>query len=154
MGASSFAPASPVEASEAPVARESLEEVPLARNERLAGASIFVQRFTFDTLHLMVDTGSTTASVLYYSDAWHPKWRATVNGVPTPVMKANLAYKAVTLPPGESRVIFRFGNWRSRLLLQTTVLLGFLAVGGVVYLLVSDLLPTSRPGIIGGDPDA
>ena len=151
LGDSSFASDSPVEAFDAPVAMESLEEVPLSRNERLAGASIFVQRFAFDTLHLTVDTGSTTPSVLYYSDTWHPQWRATVNGISTPVLKANLAYKAVTLPPGESKVIFRFGNWRSRLLLQTTVLLGFLAVGGVLYLLVTDLLVGSRPEPAGED---
>jgi len=45
---------------------------------------------------------------MFYSDAWHPFWKATVNGQPAPVLKANLAYKAVPLQPGPNLVRFRF----------------------------------------------
>jgi len=43
-----------------------------------------------------------------YSDVWHPWWRATINGSPAPVYRANVAYKAVRIEPGENVVHFRF----------------------------------------------
>jgi hypothetical protein len=45
---------------------------------------------------------------LVYCDAWHPDWKATVDGVAVPVERANLAYKAVRLTPGRHEVEFRF----------------------------------------------
>ncbi len=45
---------------------------------------------------------------LVYCDAWHPDWKAKVDGVDAPVERANLAYKAVSLTPGHHEVEFRF----------------------------------------------
>jgi hypothetical protein len=47
---------------------------------------------------------------MFYSDVWHPSWRATVNGKPVPVYRADLAYKAVPLAAGENVVLLRFGS--------------------------------------------
>lgn len=119
--------------------RESKEEVVLGANERLNDAVVSVEAFTFDTLRLQVDTHSSTASVLYYADAWHPKWRASVNGKTTPVIKTNLGYKSIVLPPGESEVVFTFGDWRGKWLQNAIIALGILATVGILYLVVVDL---------------
>ena len=42
------------------------------------------------------------------SDAHHPAWRAFVDGSPAPVYHANSAFRAVYVPDGRHRVIFRF----------------------------------------------
>jgi hypothetical protein len=47
---------------------------------------------------------------LVYSDGWHPGWEARVDGVSEPVRRANLAFKAVWLPPGTHHVSFEFHN--------------------------------------------
>lgn len=44
---------------------------------------------------------------LLFSDVWHPYWQAWVNGKPTKIYRANLAYKAVQLDPGNNIVEFR-----------------------------------------------
>jgi len=108
-------------------------------SERLESATLSVEEFTFDTLRLRVDTGHRAPSVLYYADAWHPNWHAFVNGQPAPVIRTNLGYKSVILPPGESEVLFSFGNGFSYLFLYTIILLGILASGGVLYLAAVDL---------------
>jgi hypothetical protein len=41
---------------------------------------------------------------LFYSDVWHPFWRATVNGRSVEILRANLAYKLVSLNKGENEV--------------------------------------------------
>jgi hypothetical protein len=69
-----------------------------------------VQRF--DANNLVVDVVNPDASSIWmsYADVWHPSWHATVNGRPTPVYRANMAYKAVLLESGRNVVHFRFGS--------------------------------------------
>ncbi len=79
----------------------------LSANKRLHFA---YQIDRFDCNHIVVstDVGDAVSAWLLYSDAWHPLWRATVNGKNTPVYKANLAYKAVKLDKGFNEVHFYF----------------------------------------------
>jgi hypothetical protein len=60
---------------------------------------------------------------LVYADAYHPWWRADIDGAPTTVWRADLAVKAVRVPHGEHTVTFRFGN-RFRQAVVWTVGLG------------------------------
>ena len=69
---------------------------------------------------------------LFYSDVWHPFWKATVNGEPTEVFKANLAYKAIQLKAGDNNVHFYF---QSKLLLFLYRFLGLNALFWFVMLL-------------------
>jgi hypothetical protein len=63
-----------------------------------------VSRFTLGELVADVDVTVPGGAWLLYADAWHPDWRASVNGEPVPVHEANLAFKAVRVPPGRSVV--------------------------------------------------
>jgi hypothetical protein len=45
---------------------------------------------------------------LVLSDSWYPGWKATVDGAPVEVERANLAFRAVYLPPGDHTVQFRY----------------------------------------------
>jgi hypothetical protein len=47
-------------------------------------------------------------AILLLLDTWHPNWHATVDGVPTPVARANGAFRAIALPPGEHNIILRY----------------------------------------------
>jgi len=67
-----------------------------------------ISRFDMNKIDITTDTGNDKPAWLFYSDVWHPLWRATVNGKETPVYKANLAYKAVKLEPGLNKVHFYF----------------------------------------------
>jgi hypothetical protein len=76
-----------------------------------------VVRFDANNLVLRVTNTYPRRVWLFYSDVWHPNWRAGVNGIPARVYRAAMAYKAVRLPPGRNTVHFRFGSKLMSLLL-------------------------------------
>ncbi len=84
---------------------------PLSTDERL-GLGLEVTRFDSNHLEFFVTVPGTEPAWAFYSDVWHPNWRAAVNGKLVPVFRANLAYKAVPLEAGENRVHFFFESKR------------------------------------------
>jgi len=42
------------------------------------------------------------------NDVWHPWWQAEINGRKAPLLKANVLFRAVAVPPGHHTVTFRF----------------------------------------------
>lgn len=72
----------------------------------------FVERVeAFSPNRLRLAVSIPTSSWLIYSDAWHPDWTVLVDGKERPLLKANLAFKAVNLNAGEKIVEFRFGHF-------------------------------------------
>ena len=49
---------------------------------------------------------------LVVNDAWHPWWRAEVDGQPAEILKANVLFRAVEIAPGRHRVHFVFEPFR------------------------------------------
>jgi hypothetical protein len=51
-----------------------------------------------------LDVDASAPGLLVLVDAWDPGWRARVDDVPTPVLRANAAFRAVAVPAGRHRV--------------------------------------------------
>ena len=109
-------------------------------NERIVDANISIQKFTFDKLQLKVNNETKSNAVLYYADAWRSNWRAYVNGKPSTVLKTNLAYKSVVIPPGTSDVIFKFGDTLSGFLFNAMIAIGIFIFCGFCYCLFIGLI--------------
>lgn len=78
-------------------------------------------------------------ALLLLADAWHPAWRATVNGEPAPIYRANLIFRAVPVPAGDSTVSFEFapGHWRAALVIGI----------GLWFIMLLMVFVTNRPEI-------
>lgn len=63
-------------------------------------------RYEPDVVEIAVDAPATGWLVL--SDRHYPGWRAWVDGKPVAIEKANVMVRAVRVPAGPSRVLFRF----------------------------------------------
>lgn len=88
----------------------------------------------FNTNELLVETQTLApgGAWLVYADAYHPGWRAMVNGRPVPIAEANLAFKAVQVPEGQATVRFWFYDGFYTILSKMMALLG--ALLGMVLL--------------------
>ena len=65
-----------------------------------------IVEFTANRLALEVE--SSAPGLLVLSEAYHPGWRARVNGEARPVLPADCVLRAVPIPVGASRVDFEF----------------------------------------------
>jgi hypothetical protein len=64
-------------------------------------------------LRLRADAGDG-AGWLVLADAWAPGWRARVDGAPATVLPANVALRALPLPPGVHEIELRYVPWSAR----------------------------------------
>jgi uncharacterized membrane protein YfhO len=54
--------------------------------------------------HIAIDVDASSNGLLVLSEVVYPGWRATVDGVETPILQADVALRAVSVPAGRHRV--------------------------------------------------
>lgn len=69
-------------------------------------SSLVVLQYDLHTVAIAIETDQPGYLVL--SDAYYPGWRATVDGRPAPIERANYAFRAVYTPAGSHTVRFVF----------------------------------------------
>jgi hypothetical protein len=72
----------------------------------IVGGNVEFLRYTTNEAEMKVR--APRAAVLVFSDSYYPGWAADVDGVATPVYRANVTQRAVVVPAGEHVVRFRF----------------------------------------------
>jgi hypothetical protein len=63
---------------------------------------------------VVLRTRGARPGVVVLTDAYFPGWRATLDGAPVPLLRANLAFRAVVVPRGEHVIEMRYqpASWR------------------------------------------
>jgi len=75
----------------------------------------------YDNTEIEIEVSAQRGGVLVLNDVWHPWWFATIDGMPAKILRANGIFRAVFLPQGAQKVVFRFEPLRGmvrRYLLQ------------------------------------
>jgi hypothetical protein len=75
------------------------ERLPLSNN-------VIISYFDANRVEILTDEAQD--SILYYSDLYDYNWKATIDGKPTKILIANHVFKAVRLPKGRHRVVFKY----------------------------------------------
>ena len=100
-----------------------------------SGDSTFRRRSTTPEQLLFERVEGRGAGYLVVDDAWFPGWQARIDGAETPVVRANVYFKAVWVPEGAQRVELTYEPTSLRLGAMTSagatiVLLVLLILGG------------------------
>ena len=70
---------------------------------------------SYANTRIEIEADSPDGGWLVLNDVWHPWWTATIDGKPTPVLRANVLFRAVSVHSGRVRVVFTFrplaGAW-------------------------------------------
>jgi hypothetical protein len=92
---------------------------------------IRIVRYGADALEIEATTAAE--GYLFLSDPFYPGWKATIDGEPVPIIRANYAFRAVELPVGTHRVAmaFRPGLWYTGLAISLLSALVLLILGVV-----------------------
>lgn len=77
-----------------------------------------------------MDVASDQTGYLVLNDAYYPGWQAFVDGVRTPVYRANYESKAIAFPAGSHRVVWKFSptSFKNGLVLTAIALAALLGV--------------------------
>lgn len=77
---------------------------------------------------------SPAPAYLVLNEAYYPGWEALVNDAPTPIYRANLLFRAIPVPAGESAVVMRFEPTLWRAALYIGVALWIIAIATLLWL--------------------
>lgn len=74
-----------------------------------------VRILRYENTNIEIEADAPSGGFVVLNDVWHPWWRASVDGKPADVLKANVLFRAVAVPPGKHIVRFTFepfaGGW-------------------------------------------
>jgi hypothetical protein len=90
-----------------------IEEAPAVRPPRRPGQ---VRIVSYRNTEVVVEADSPDGGWVVLNDLWHPWWFASVDGQPTEILRANVLFRAVSVPAGRHAVRFIFrplaGAWQ------------------------------------------
>ncbi len=62
----------------------------------------------YDREHVRVTVRSQQPGYLVLADSWYPGWNAYVDGVATPIYRADYMFRAVPVDAGDHTILFEF----------------------------------------------
>ncbi len=110
----------------------------------LAGRGGTVASLERSTDRVAFRTTSDGAALLVLADTWDEGWEAEVDGRETPILRANVMFRAVPVPAGEHTVVFRFRPACARNGFVVTLL----SIAAVAGWAVKSFLASRRRGAI------
>jgi len=76
-----------------------------AASDPIGGRAVITHE---DTRGLVVEAVAPQDGFLLLADMFYPGWRAEVDGVPTPIYRANISLRGIALPKGQHTVRFTY----------------------------------------------
>jgi hypothetical protein len=83
-----------------------LENAPAGAPEAAGAGTARILRY--QNTDIAIEADAPGGGLVVLNDVWHPWWRATVDDKPVDILKANVLFRAVVVPPGKHLVRFTF----------------------------------------------
>jgi hypothetical protein len=101
-----------------------------------AGDSVVVRETRRSMDEVAFECELTRPGLLVVSEVFYPDWKATVDGAPAPVLRANHVLRALALPAGRHEVVFRY----DRALIEKSAGISIGAFGLTLFALLGPLV--------------
>ena len=100
-----------------------------------AAANESVQIVAYEPERVAITADVASPAVLVLADAFYPGWQATVDGVPAPILRANLMFRGLALEPGRHEIVFSYrpAAWRLGAAISLIALAALAAAVGATY---------------------
>jgi len=85
-----------------------LEQAPLDLPPAFARSASAARIVRYANSEVVIAVDAPAGGIVVLNDVWHPWWRASIDGVSTDILKANVIFRAVVVPPGIHTVRFTF----------------------------------------------
>ena len=85
-----------------------LERAPRPAFAPWAGNVGTVRIVRYEHTEVVVEADTPAGAMLVLNDIWHPWWRASLDGEPAEILKANVLFRGVAVPRGKHVVRFAF----------------------------------------------
>ena len=85
-----------------------LERAPLNLPPAFARGTNTARIVRYANTEVVIDVDAPAGGILVLNDVWHPWWRATIDGAAADILRANVIFRAVVVPPGTHQVRFTF----------------------------------------------
>lgn len=92
-----------------------LEDIHPERQGSAPRAPGSIRIISYANTRVELEADSPQGGYAVLNDIWHPWWAAEIDGAPTPLLRANVLFRAVEVPPGRHRVVFTFRPVRGAL---------------------------------------
>jgi hypothetical protein len=90
-----------------------LDDAPTAQLPRRPGT---VHIVSYHNTQVVLEADSAEGGWVVLNDPWQPWWFASIDGKPAEILRANVLFRAVEVPPGRHIVRFEFhplaGAWK------------------------------------------
>jgi hypothetical protein len=73
-----------------------------------SGSAGTARILSYQNTDVEIEADAPGGGFVVLNDVWHPWWRASIDGMPVELMKANVLFRAVAVPPGKHLVRFTF----------------------------------------------
>jgi len=103
----SFDPRQVVQISNPSAALRTSLQTPISRRGA-DGAPGIIQSLQDSPNAVTIRAESGSGGFLVLADTFYPGWQATCDGTPVEILRANHTFRAITFPPGEHTVMFRY----------------------------------------------
>jgi hypothetical protein len=84
----------------------------------------------FERNRIAIEVDAPATAILVVNEVWAPEWRATLDGAPVTLFRANYMLRGVVVPPGKHTVemTFHVRGYRRGVIALVVLLLGFLVL--------------------------
>jgi hypothetical protein len=105
---------------------------PLENGDRTTDDTAVITSYKCNSMDLTVETGGN--GLLWLSEIWYPLWRATVDGKPATILKADVSFRAIPVMKGKHRVSLRYHSTMFDVGAVAAVAALILSTAGLVFL--------------------